>query len=382
MPTTPVFVFPRSTKFEKETGLKLVDRLSRFAAALVDQQRAKVVVPPLRNSTGHWFGGGNLCEDAAGVLWLVGRYRNQGDSRTGLGAGERGLELAIFRSDDFGESFQKVLSFSKSDLSVGSREVLSIEGSAMRLTQRGAELFVSTEKSGIGYPPGLESYLKPGTGVWTIDRIAADSIEQLADAEIAPALESSDPRFVHIKDPFFGRHRGRDCLLFCSHPFSWTSSNSGYVTLSDRGTVDGEPRFDFFPRGFTWDVAISRATALLPLPAAAAGQGVQLLFYDGGECVRDLDPHPSAVRRPRGYSCEELGGLAHLSGDDLDTIARISINEPAFVSPYGTGCSRYVDVLATDRGYYATWQQSQADGSQPLVMNFLDRQTSDALLTE
>jgi hypothetical protein len=362
--------------------LTLVDRLTRLASLLIDQQRAKVIVPPLRNSTGHWFGGGNLIEDGAGSLWLVGRYRNQGDSRTGLGAGERGLELAIFRSDDFGNSFQKVLSFSKSDLNVGSHEVLSIEGSALRLTQRGAELFVSTEKSGIGYPAGLESYLKPGTGVWTIDRIAADSIEQLAGATVAPALESSDPRFVHIKDPFLGRHRGQDCLLFCSHPFSWTSSNTGYATLSTEGLVDGEPRFDCFPRGFTWDVAMTRATSLLPLPVAGSRLGVQLVFYDGGECVRNLDEHESAVRRPRGYSCEELGGLAFVTGDDLDNIQRISINEPAFVSPNGSGCSRYVDVLATDRGYYATWQQSQSDGSQPLVMNFVSRKIADSLLSQ
>ena len=312
----------------------------------------------------------------------MGRDRKQGDARTGLGAGQRGLELAIFRSDDLGDSFQKVLSFSKRDLTVDSREVLSIEGSALRLTERGAELFVSTEKSGIGYPEGLESYLKPGTGVWTIDRIAADSIKLLADATVAPALESSDPRFVHIKDPFFGRHRGHDYLLFCSHPFSWTSSNTGYVRLSPEGFVDGEPRFDCFPRGFTWDVAMTRATSLLPLPAVGKDLGIQLVFYDGGECVRDLDEHQSAVSRPRGYSCEELGGLAFVTGDDLDNLQRISINEPAFVSPHGTGCSRYVDVLATDRGYYATWQQSQPDGSQPLVMNFVSRQVADSLLSD
>ena len=50
--------------------------------------------------TGFWFGGGNMVQDHDGTLWLVGRYRNHGDSRTGLGAGERGLELALFRSDD------------------------------------------------------------------------------------------------------------------------------------------------------------------------------------------------------------------------------------------------------------------------------------------
>jgi hypothetical protein len=108
---------------------------------------------------------------------------------------------------------------------------------------------------------------------------------------------------------------------------------------------------------------------------------VSLLFYDGGECVRDLDAHRSAVKRPRGYSCEEIGGLAYYCDGDLRTIDRLSVNGPLFVSPHGTGCSRYVDVLSTDEGYYASWQQAQADGSQPLVMNFVSRERAESVLT-
>ncbi len=361
-------------------NLELCNRLRAVCELLVDQQRATIVVPANRPSSGHWFGGGNMVEDRDGVLWLVGRYRNHGDSRTGLGAGERGLELAIFRSDDRGTSFQKAISFSKSDLDTDSRQVLSIEGSALRVTERGAELFVSTEKSGIGYPGGLESYLKPGAGVWTIDKIEAESIELLSEASPVPVLESSDLRFLHVKDPFLGQHKGDDCLLFCSHPFSWTSSNTGYVRLGSNGEIIGEPCFDFFRRGFTWDVAMTRGTALLPLTGISNPQNVQLMFYDGGECVRDLDQHASAVKRPRGYSCEELGGAGFLTNGDLHSIKRLSVNEPLFVSPTGTGCSRYVDVLASGDGYYATWQQSQADGSQPLVINHVTRQAVESAL--
>ena len=115
-----------------------------------------------------------MIEGAAGQFYLVGRYRNVGDSRTGLGAGERGLELAIFRSDDRGTSWQEYLRFSKSDLNAGYRSVLSIEGSALHLTEKGVELFVSTEKEGIQYPAEFRDFLKPGTGVWTIDRLHVD----------------------------------------------------------------------------------------------------------------------------------------------------------------------------------------------------------------
>jgi hypothetical protein len=350
-----------------------LDRLRSLAALLIDQQRARVIVPPQRPASGHWFGGGNMVADSTGKLWLVGRYRNAGDSRTGLGKGERGLELAIFSSVDHGNSWNKQLSFSKQELNVGDHQVLSIEGSALRISDGGVALYVSTEKTGIAYPPGLESYLKPGTGVWTIDRIAATSVAELAGAPVETILRSDDPRFVQVKDPFLHDDR----LLFCSHPFCWTSSNTGFANL------DGsEPNFDFFPRGFTWDVAMTRGTAVLPVPAVGdfADQPVALMFYDGGECVRNLDEHAAAVKRPRGYSCEELGGLAYFTGGDLAGIQRLSVSEPMFISPYGTGCSRYVDVLTTADGCYATWQQSQADQSQPLVMNFVSTDKVSQLL--
>ena len=351
--------------------------LKRFGAMLIDQQRARVIVPPLRPGSGHWFGGGNLVEDSNGTLWLVGRYRNQGDSRTGLSAGERGLELAVFCSRDRGESFDKCLSLSKSDLNVADREVLSIEGTALQFSDRGVDLFVSTEKSGIPYPPGLESFLKPGTGVWTIDRLSAESVEGLAQAEVETVLASADPQFVHVKDPFLHRAGGRNFLLFCSHPFSWSSSNTGFVELDPAGRVIGEPCFDFFPRGFAWDVAMTRGTAVVPF--SARGESVNLIFYDGGECLRNLDEHSAAVKRPRGYSCEELGGLAYFHGDEPSPPRRVSVSTPLFLSPHGTGCSRYVDVLETADGFYATWQQSQPDGSQPLVMNFVSSEQVAAL---
>jgi hypothetical protein len=360
----------------------LIDRLNRIALTLVDQRRARVLVPPKQPKSGFWFGGGNMVQDRNGSLWLVGRYRNAGDSRTGLGAGERGLELALFRSDNGGESFEKSLHFSKSDLNVGDRKVLSIEGSALRMRDDGVELYVSTEKSGIGYPTGLESFLKPGTGVWTIDRIVAKSIEELPNGKIETVLETRDPRFIHIKDPFLGTHGGKPCLLFCSHPFCWTSSNTGYVLLDDQPIGADRAVFDFFPRGFTWDVAMTRGTAMLPLPRVGvlADRDIALIFYDGGECVRNLDEHEAAVKRPRGYSCEELGGLALCVDNDLSHIERVSVIEPAFVSPHGSGCSRYVDVYFDGRHYFATWQQAQSDGSQPLMLNRVPRDELESLL--
>jgi hypothetical protein len=369
---------PSNLSAEDETALV------RLTAALVNQHAARIIVPPQGDAPGFWFGGGNMVQAADGSLLVVGRYRNAGDSRVGTTSGERGLELAVFRAAGVDAPFEKVLSLDKANLKVGQREVLSIEGAALRLLSRGAvELFVSSEKTGIGYPDPFASFLKPGTGVWTIERLQADSLKGLAAAPIHTILESRDPRFIHVKDPFLYQQPDEDLmLLFCSHPYCWTSSNSGYALLRDGRLLEGSEVYDFFPRGFTWDVAITRATCVCDVPRVGRfrGRSVSLIFYDGGESIRKLDEHATAIRRPRGYSCEELGGAAYVVEGDFGRVHRLSKHRPLFTSPWGTECSRYVDVLETDEGMIATWQQSQDDQSQPLVMNCVVRAEVERLL--
>lgn len=366
---------------------QLESKLIDLCHLLMDQHRAEIVIPAYASAPGYWFGGGNMAIGPDGGLHLVGRYRNHGDSRTGLAAGTRGLELAVFRSEDRGKSFEKVIRLAKQDLSSAETPVLSIEGSALRFCDQGVELFVSTEKDGIGYPAEFENYLKPGTGVWTIDRIRANTIDQLVSAPIEPLLRSQEPSTIHIKDPFLYEASADPLLFFCSHPFSWTCSNTGYVPLTDpRGDspLDGRSVvFDFFPRGNTWDVAMSRGTSVIDVPQLGAFTGidVQLMFYDGGECVRDHTQHAESVRRPRGHSCEELGGAAYFLNRQWTRSSRLSRYEPMFVSPSGTGCSRYVDVLSRPEGMYVTWQQSQDDGSQPLVFHFVPHSAIERALT-
>ena len=96
-----------------------------------------------------------------------------------------------------------------------------------------------------------------------------------------------------------------------------------------------------------------------------------LYFYDGAECLRSLDESPAAAKRPRGYSCEEIGGIGIGHEEEFPLINRFSEDFPQFISPYGTGSSRYVSTHITNDGIIATWQQSQNDMSQPLVSNFL-----------
>lgn len=352
------------------------ERLQKLLRTLIDQEAASVLVPPYEASSGFWFGGGNLVQDQAGVLWLSGRYRNYGDSRTGLEAGQRGMECALFRSTDGGQHFEKAASWSKADLSYPHGRTLSIEGTALhRRPDDTWELFISSEKER-SYPAGLESYQKPGTGVWSTDRITGATPEALAPATLTPVLENATrPEYLHVKDPVvFDLPDGQTALIFCSHPFSWTSSNSG---LAQRFGGQEEFELELWEvggRGAGWDVAATRITARMivpPLGIFADLPAVAVYFYDGAECLRQLDENERARSRPRGYSCEELGGAFMGWAEAFPQMTRISPLFPLFVSPHGTGCSRYVDVLSTDAGLLATWQQGQPDGSQPLVGNFL-----------
>lgn len=353
---------------------RTVEQIKALGLALIDQARAHRVIEPHADQSGYWFGGGSLCIAPDGNLLVVGRYRNAGDSTFGLAKGQRGAELAVFESSNRGASFCKRLSFSKSALGVDGHEVLSIEGAALMHSESGFELYVSTEKAGVEYPGDLEAFRKPGTGVWSIDRLAAAGLDGLTHSEPRPVRLPGGPGHLHIKDPSLARFDdGTTVLYFCSHPFSWASSNSGYALRQAGATEFGPPVHDFFARGNCWDVAATRVTDALTLPGELfeRTQPVSLVFYDGAECMRPHEQSPNAVRRPRGYSCEELAGLAWFVGSALDQIERISRNQPLFVSPWGTGCCRYIHACTSPDGVYAAWQQGQISGAQPLVLNFL-----------
>lgn len=349
-------------------------KLDELAGALVTPESATPIIEPYSDSDGYWFGSGNMQEDHDGTLYIVGRYRNAGDSRQGLAAGSRGVELAVFRSDDAGASFSKILSFAKEDLATPDGDVLSIEGAKLIISPDGVELITSTERK-MPYPQEVADFQKPGTGVWTIDRKQAESVKGLENAPLEPVVKGTSAETLHVKDPVVYANAGGETLLyFCFHPYTWASSNTGVTRRSEPGAGFGEPEFRAFDRGFTWDVAISRITAVWDVPRVGAFSeipGVHLVFYDGGECMRNLEEHTKARKRPRGYSCEELGGLAASTDPDLERIERVSTLFPRFISPTGTGCVRYVDVFTGRGGVYATWQQSTHTRSQPLMMNVL-----------
>ncbi|MFC1479522.1 exo-alpha-sialidase, partial [Planctomycetota bacterium] len=313
-----------------------------------------------------------------------GRFRNFGDSRTGIKSGERGLECALFRAKSFDKPFEKFKSFSKQDVSCGEADVTSIEGTALHLGENGIELFISTEKD-IPYPEEMHDFQKPGTGVWSIDVIQAEQSSSLKPENIRPVLSSKVPASLHIKDPVVcTSETGDTALIYCIHPFAWSSSYTGAAVRKK-----GEEEFSIINecilnRGPVWDVAATRITDRLRIPQIGILKKVpplSLYFYDGAECLRPHDENKKAVSRPRGYSCEEIGGLAWGFDKDFPHMERLSVNFPLFISPYGTGCSRYISTLFTDTAMYAAWQQSQNDLSQPLVGHCLTMEQVEKILS-
>jgi hypothetical protein len=359
-------------------------RLLRLARAVVDLDRARVIVPPARQAAGFWFGGGNAARDTDGSLLLLGRYRDAGDSRTGLAAGPRGRELALFRSTDEGVTFGKVAGWAKGDIG-GTSPVLSIEGSCLAVGPAGAEVYLSTERER-AYPKALRAFQKPGTGVWAIDRFAAATVAGLDPARRPRrVLTGTDPAYLHVKDPNLspGPRRGERLLIYCTHPYNWSSSGAGWTRIDAEGRVL-ERQEDVFRRGPCWDVAASRITCRLPVPRLGAFADLpplSLYFYEGAECLRAHQTHRRGVHRPRGYSCEELGGVAWAYDRDAPAgLRRLSRLAPVFVSRHGTGCNRYVSAVADDDGVFAVWQQSNRRRAQPLMAHRLSARRLRSLL--
>lgn len=360
-------------------------KLIALASAAVDQEKAKVIVPPQDDSTGYWFGGGNVVQDRDGSILICGRYRNHGDSRTGLGFGARGLELAIFRADSPQGEFEKIHSWTKPDLVCNGREVISIEGVALHLAEDGIELFISTEKDA-PYPERLADFQKPGTGVWSIDRIHADRVEDLSPGNIEEVVPfgTEDPGRLHCKDPWVFDFSNGDLVLgYCTHPFTWASSGTGALIRRAGSDNFEKATDDLLARGPSWDISAARVTERLAVPrtgAFAEGPDLSLYFYDSCESLRQLDENPKAASRPRGWSCEEIGGLAAGVDADFPVVESLTTEFPLFISPHGTGCSRYVAALATEEGIFTNWQQSQENLSQPLVSHFLPQEEIEKIL--
>jgi hypothetical protein len=86
-------------------------------------------------------------------------------------------------------------------------------------------------------------------------------------------------------------------MMLSTHPFNWASSNTALAVQPAGQDQLGPIDQTFFPRGFTWDVAVSRICGVLEVPRFGifeAAPSTHLYFYDGAEGMRDLEEHGNA----------------------------------------------------------------------------------------
>ena len=381
--------------------------LVELSKEFVNQQKCKVIVAPNEDLTGFWFGAGNIVEvneEVEGIkqqtLYLSGRYRNFGDSRKGLELGQRGISVALFSSTDKGTTWKLAKEWNKHELSQHlSQKILSIEGNCLYFNEstKKWEFYISSEKEK-EYPQEISEYRKPGTGIWSIDVIQSDtsSILTLNPSSIREVISTSSEDILHVKDPFvYSYFRSSDQkritkMIFCTHPFNWSSSNCALAVRENEEDVFNYhiENDQFVGRGKCWDVSVCRITSKFDVPPLLIHQiksqinqqekldkedeekeeKYSFYYYDGAECVRELEQNKVGIIRSRGHSCEELGGLFIQKNDG--ELKRISLKFPMFISPFGSGCCRYISSYALSEGVITIWQQSQNSFAQSLVATY------------
>lgn len=284
-------------------------------------ETSQVVVEAPEPRPGSWAGAPSALV-SAGEHWLAYRLRNP------VGEG-RGYCNVLARSTD-GVRFETVATVDR-DAFGGE----SLERPALVRTPTGRwRLYVSVAL--------------PGTKAWRIDLLEADAPEALSAATPRTVLDAT--ALSAPKDPVVRLAGDGTWHLWASvHP------------LDDPDATDRmNTRHATSPDGVTWQW---RGVALEPRPGRWDARGVRLttVVRAGAQTVAYYDG-----RRTAEENWEERTGLAVSVGDGRFTALG---DEPAYVSPFGAGGLRYVDLVALpDRPgtWRAYFEAARADGGHDL----------------
>ena len=111
------------------------------------------------------------------------------------------------------------------------------------------------------------------------------SVESLDISTIKTVISTQDANTLHIKDPVATRIKNDQTeLIYCNHPFSWSSSNTGLALAVNNESSFTKISDSILPRGNSWDVACSRITEILPNPQIGSfinSPPLSFYFYDG-----------------------------------------------------------------------------------------------------
>jgi hypothetical protein len=309
---------------------------------LFDPARGQTVIPPPGNGRGHWAGGCSaLYDETRDRFYLCYRVRTPQ---------ARGRTCVVAESDD-GMTFDTVWSGAKEQFNSQ-----SIEKSSIFLTPEGkVRLYVS--------------YVDARTYKWRIDLLEAQEAAGLQPETRIKILTADDCGNEGVKDPV---------IYFCGgiyHLFAnyaptpadgdpekinrmHAEGNAFVSGVVNTGTglatsTDGV-RFRWegsvLEPGTGWDAFMVRMVSILYTPP------VFTAFYDGR-------PNVAA-------SYEDRGGVA--VSYDLQHFRKVSQDVPLLASPEGTGCLRYLSVVAAKGKLYYYYEYARANGAHELRLNVVD----------
>ena len=293
--------------------------LEEWPLGKLDWARTQVVVEPPAPELGAWAGAPSaITRD--GAYWLAYRLRNP------VGEG-RGYANVLARSDD-GIHFETVAEVHRDEF--GGE---SLERPAVVVTPEGRwRLYVSVAL--------------PGTKAWRVDLLEAATPEELATAAPRTVLPATD--LAAPKDP----------VIRLAQDGTWHLWASVHL-LDDPGATDRmTTEHATSPDGVTWTWT---GTALAPRPGRWDGRGVRVstVLLRGGGVLAAYDGRAGAAE-----NWEERTGFA--AGTPEALVAEG--DQPALVSPYGSGGLRYLDLVrALDgRNWRAYLEAAREDGSHDL----------------
>lgn len=285
---------------------------------LPDWDRGTVVADPPGDGPGYWAGAPSALA-VGGAIYLAYRLRRPV-------AHGRGYAVVVARSED-GERFETLALLGSAEFGAA-----SLERPALAVTPDGIwRLYVSCAT--------------PGSKHWRIDLVEAAQPEAFRARNARTVLPGS-PR-TGVKDPVITIRDGRWHLWASCHPLEVADATDRMVTRYAT-SADG--------REWAW-----HGTALAGRPGGwdARGARVTSVIRSNGHVFAYYDGRASAAE-----NCEERTGVASGTHGGL---FRPLTEDPAAVSPYGTGALRYLTVIRTPDGRQRLYYEAcRDDGSHEL----------------
>lgn len=310
---------------------------------LFDPEKSQRVVEPPGQGLGCWAGAPSaIFDDTTQTFFLCYRLRKPPP--------DRGYLLRIASSKD-GIHFETLWETSKETFPTESIERCSL----IKVSNSLWRLYVS--------------YVDSEDRRWRIDLLSASSPEAFIPQQRQKVFTAEDIKAEGVKDPVVYYLGGLWVMLASFSPTPPTLNNALRQQLHATGDVfatglsrsatglaiseDGEhwqwqgEVFGGHPGG--WDAYAGRLSTVLHEPP------LFLCFYDGSRSVEQ--------------NYEEQTGIA--LSFDLCHYERVSLSQPALISPYGKGSLRYLEAIPLEGLLYYYYEMSQPDGSHDLRVSIV-----------